>query len=104
MAVSANTVTLPGCTSRMPPATKMFSSPSSARTILTVPGRMREISGVWPGRMPSSPASPGSTTNFASPVKIASSALTTSTCRVAISDPYWSFLAFSKASSIVPTM
>src|SRR5690349_6692002 len=32
--------------------------------------------------MPSSPASPGSTTNSASPEKICSSALTTSTCRV----------------------
>src|SRR5258708_31529749 len=33
--------------------------------------------------MPSSPASPGSTTNSASPEKIDSSALTTSICRVA---------------------
>ena len=40
---------------------------------------MRVISGVWRGYTPSSPASPGSETNVASPEKIDSSALTTST-------------------------
>src|SRR5690606_33269935 len=64
--------------------TKTSSSLPSGVSILTVPGRMREISGVWPGRMPSSPASPGSETNFASPAKIDASALTTSTCMVAM--------------------
>ena len=48
----------------------------------TAPGRMRVISGVWRGKMPSSPASPGSATNLASPEKIDSSALTTSTWMV----------------------
>ena len=37
------------------------------------------ISGVWRGRMPSSPLSPGSATNLASPEKMLSCALTTST-------------------------
>ena len=40
---------------------------------------MRVISGVWRGRMPSSPDSPGRATNFASPEKMLSSAETTST-------------------------
>src|SRR5690554_6395610 len=48
---------------------------------------MREIRGVWPSNMPNSPASPGSETNFASPLKIDASALTTSTCMVAIGLP-----------------
>ena len=73
----------------------------------TAPGLMRVISGVWRGRMPSSPISPGSATNLASPEKMLSSAETTSTWmvlghRAALA--YWIFLAFSKASSIVPTM
>jgi hypothetical protein len=33
----------------------------------TAPGLMRVISGMWPGMMPSSPASPGRTTNSARP-------------------------------------
>jgi hypothetical protein len=66
---------------------------------------MRVISGVCRGRMPSSPFSPGSATNFASPEKMDSSALTTSTWMVAMArSGYCSFLAFSKASSMVPTM
>jgi hypothetical protein len=46
-----------GCTSRMPPATKTNSSspPLSAISMRTAPGLMRVISGVWRGRMPSSP-------------------------------------------------
>jgi hypothetical protein len=102
----------------------------------TAPGLMRVISGVWRGRMPSSPFSPGSATNLASPLKMLSSALTTSTWMVAICQEEGSrtkqtgvwlgapaavhlygeegmsaplrrlliFLAFSKASSMVPTM
>jgi len=54
--------------------------------------------------MPSSPISPGSATNLASPEKIEASAETTSTWMVAMAAPYWIFLAFSKASSMVPTM
>jgi hypothetical protein len=38
----------------------------------TAPGLMRVISGVWRGRMPSSPFSPGSATNLASPEKMLS--------------------------------
>jgi len=45
----------------------------------TAPGFIRVISGMWPGRMPSSPVSPGKATNSASPEKICSSALTIST-------------------------
>jgi hypothetical protein len=40
------------------------------RSMRTAPGLMRVISGVWRGRMPSSPFSPGSATNLASPEKI----------------------------------
>src|SRR5206468_7805651 len=88
IAVSASTVTVPGCTSRMPPATKTNStSPVSARSMRTAPGLMRVISGVWRGRMPSSPFSPGSATNFASPEKTCSSAETTSTWIVAMAAP-----------------
>jgi hypothetical protein len=36
----------------------------------TAPGLMRVISGVWRGRMPSSPFSPGRATNLASPEKM----------------------------------
>ena len=73
--------------------------------------------------MPSSPTTPGSTTNSASPEKINSSALTTSTWMVlAMVSPllrgaralaagapdcatrYCSVFAFSNASSMVPTM
>src|SRR5690606_32454991 len=80
MAVSARTVTAFGCTSRMPPATNTNSSSACSETLMrTAPGRMRVISGVWPGKMPSSPDSPGSATNSASPEKISSSAETTST-------------------------
>jgi len=68
IAVSASTVTTSGCTSRIPPATKTSSSsPPPAGLILTDPGLMRVMSGAWRGQMPSSPASPGSTTNSASP-------------------------------------
>src|SRR5699024_4496022 len=59
----------------------------SARTILTVPGRIRDIKGVCPGSIPSSPASPGKATKVASPVNRESSALTTSTCNVLITHP-----------------
>jgi hypothetical protein len=106
IAVSASTVTVPGCTSRMPPATKTnSSSPLSARSMRTAPGLMRVISGVCRGSTPSSPLSPGSATNLASPEKMFCSAETTSTWIVAMrASGYWSFLAFSKASSIVPTM
>ena len=48
----------------------------------TDPGRMRVINGVWRGKIPSSPASPGNATKRASPEKIDSSALTTSTWMV----------------------
>ena len=94
----------------MPPLTKInCSSPPPAGTMRTAPGLMRVMSGVWRGRMPSSPASPGSATNFASPEKMLSSAETTSTWMVCgvvamAACPYWIFFAFSKASSIVPTM
>src|SRR5450830_1516732 len=79
MAVSDRTVTQFGSTSRMPPATNTNSSPPSAVSMRTEPGLIRVMSGVWPGRIPSSPASPGRATNLASPEKIDSSALTTST-------------------------
>src|SRR3569833_1164682 len=69
----------------MPPATNTNSSSPFSASMRTAPGRIRVMSGVWPGRMPSSPASPGSATNFAWPEKICSSALTTSTLMVAIS-------------------
>ena len=59
---------------------------------------------IWIKKVPNSPDSPGSTTNLASPEYRDVSALTTSTLMVAMIDPYWSFLAFSKASSIDPTM
>src|SRR5258706_3236558 len=50
IAVSASTVTSPGCTSRMPPATKTSSSsPPPAGLILTEPGLMRVIRGVCLG-------------------------------------------------------
>src|SRR6267378_3126779 len=50
IAVSASTVMTPGCTSRIPPATKMSSSsPPPAGLILTEPGLMRVISGVCLG-------------------------------------------------------
>jgi hypothetical protein len=50
IAVSASTVTVLGCTSRMPPATNTISSsPLSARAMRTAPGLMRVISGVWRG-------------------------------------------------------
>jgi hypothetical protein len=50
IAVSASTVTTLGCTSRMPPATKMSCfSPPPAGVISTVPGLMRVMSGVWRG-------------------------------------------------------
>ena len=45
----------------------------SAFSMRTAPGLMRVISGVCLGRMPSSPDSPGSATNFASPEKIEAS-------------------------------
>src|SRR5882762_21938 len=46
IAVSASTVTSPGCTSRMPPATNTSSSsPPPAGLILTEPGLMRVIRG-----------------------------------------------------------
>ncbi len=47
---------------------------------------------------------PGSTTNSASPEKICSSALTTSTWMVLAMLVYCSVFAFSNASSIAPTM
>ena len=86
----------------------------------TAPGLICVSSGVCRGRMPSSPTTPGSTTNSAGPEKICSSALTTSTWMVlamAVSagslrrlparptvHAYCSVFAFSNASSIVPTM
>ena len=50
----AKFVALPGCTSRMPPATNTNSSSPSApslpaRLMRTAPGLMRVISGVWRG-------------------------------------------------------
>src|SRR5260221_10964245 len=68
IAVSASTVTTSGCTSRIPPATKTSSSsPPPAGLILTDPGLMRVICGVWLGLMPNSPPSPGGDRNVGAP-------------------------------------
>ena len=63
---------------------------------------MRVISGVWRGRMPSSPLSPGSATNCASPGEDA--AFGGNDVDLEGGHGYWTFLAFSNASSMLPTM
>src|SRR5258706_8440434 len=53
IAVSASTVISFGCTSRMPPATKIScSSPPPAAVMRTAPGLMRVMRGVWRGELP----------------------------------------------------
>src|SRR5574340_964915 len=81
--VSDRMVTTWVCTSRMPPETKITSSSSWNGTLMrTEPGLMRVRRGAWRGAMPSSPASPGTTTISAWPENRFCSALTTSTCIV----------------------
>src|SRR5687768_17660528 len=61
----------------------------------TVPGLTRVRSGMCSGRMPSSPASPGTISIVASPEKIAASALTMSTWKVlAMASPLLQRLGF----------
>src|SRR5690606_19916608 len=78
------TVTMLGCTSRTPPETKKVSSSPSAACTRISPLPSRVISGEWRGAMPISPISAGANTMFAWPEKIERSALTMSTCIVAI--------------------
>jgi hypothetical protein len=92
----------------------MAKSSSSPAVTTTLPGLRRVISGAWRGAMPSSPSSPVATTRVASPWKICS-ALTMSQRIVLMACPVSremralqafssSFLAFSTASSMPPTM
>src|SRR2546430_1736061 len=78
-AASASTVTSSGRTSRNPPETKKNCSSFSLRTF-TTPGLSGVNSGMWRGRMPSSPSAPGATTKSASPLKRRPSTVTMSTC------------------------
>ena len=85
-AVSAMTTTLSGRTWRKPPAIAKLSSSPPLR-IFSSPTPSRLTSGVWCGRIPSSPSAPGTSTISTSSSYASRSGVTISRCSVIVRAP-----------------